>query len=123
MKGILFDNNKQVILVLEDIAADLSSIIQNMLTVVSFLIGTCSFILGLTIQNSSKMSMQIYKYSKILMLAMVIPSLITITYGIIIVGYGLELGDISYLLLLFVLYVPAGVIVLLISKLDSISSK
>lgn len=123
MKGILFDNNKQVILVLEDIAADLSSVIQNMLTVVSFLIGTCSFILGLTIQNSSKMSMQIYKYSKILMLAMVIPSLITITYGIIIVGYGLELGDISYLLLLFVLYVPAGVIVLLISKLDSISSK
>jgi len=123
MKGILFDNNKQFILVLEDIAADLSSVIQNMLTVVSFLIGTCSFILGLTIQNSSKMSIQIYRYSKILMLAMVIPSIITITYGIVIVGYGLELGDISYLLLLFVLYVPAGIIILLISKLDSISPK
>ena len=110
-------------MVLEDIASDLSSIIQNMLTVVAFLIGTCSFILGLTIQNASKMTGEIYKYSKLLMLAMVIPSIITITYGIVIVGYGLKLADISYLLLLFVLYVPSGVIIFLISKLDAISPK
>jgi len=110
-------------LVLQDIGTDLASIIQNMLTVVAFLIGTCSFILGLTIQNASKMTYETFRYLKMLILAMVIPSVVTITYGVVLVGSGLELADITYLLLLFVLYVPAGVIILLLSKTYSMVSK
>ncbi|HZD36274.1 MAG TPA: hypothetical protein VE130_13820 [Nitrososphaeraceae archaeon] len=110
-------------MVLQDIATNLASIIQNMLTVVSFLIGTCSFILGLTIQNASKLSHETFGYLRMLILAMVIPSVVTITYGVILVGSGLKLADITYLLLLFVLYVPAGVIILLLTKTHSIISK
>lgn len=110
-------------MVLQDIATDLASIIQNMLTVVAFLIGTCSFILGLTIQNASKMSLETYRYLRMLILAMVIPSIVTISYGVILVGSGLKLSDLTYLLLLIVLYVPAGVIILLLSKTHSMLSK
>jgi hypothetical protein len=105
---------------------------QNVLTIVSLLIGTSSFILGLRIQNlarstsssSSLSSSKIMdKYFDLLILALVIPSVIIIIFGIILVGNNLDPGDFAYLLLLFALFIPAGVVLFLIKKLHMISSK
>ena len=63
-----------------------TSATQNFLTVVSFLIGTSSFILGLSIQNASKLTATMNRYFRILILAMVIPSIVIILYGIVVVG-------------------------------------
>jgi nitrogen fixation/metabolism regulation signal transduction histidine kinase len=103
---------------------------QNVLTIVSLLIGTSSFILGLRIQNlarstssSSSSSILMNKYFDLLILALVIPSVIIIIFGIILVGYKLDPGDFAYLLLLFALFIPAGVVLFLVKKLHMISSK
>jgi hypothetical protein len=100
---------------------------QNVLTIVSLLIGTSSFILGLRIQNlarstSSYSSIIMNKYFDLLILALVIPSVIIIIFGIILVGSNLDPGDFAYLLLLFALFIPAGVVLFLVKKLN-ISSK
>jgi hypothetical protein len=102
---------------------------QNVLTIVSLLIGTSSFILGLRIQNlarstssSSSSSIIMNKYFDLLILALVIPSVIIIIFGIILVGSNLDPGDFAYLLLLFALFIPAGVVLFLVKKLN-ISSK
>jgi len=102
-----------------------TSVTQNLLTVVSFLIGTSSFILGLSIQNISKVEPNpiINKYFNVLILALVVPSVIIIAYGIGLVGSTLEPGDVHYLLLLFSLFVPAGVILFLVGKVHASSSK
>ncbi len=47
-----------------------------------------------------------------LILALVIPSVFIIIFGIILVGIQLEPGNLAYLLLLFALFTPAGVILL-----------
>jgi hypothetical protein len=101
---------------------------QNVLTIVSLLIGTSSFILGLRIQNlarstssSSSSSIIMNKYFDLLILALVIPSVIIIIFGIILVGSNLDPGDFAYLLL-FALFIPAGVVLFLVKKLN-ISSK
>ena len=101
---------------------------QNVLTIVSLLIGTSSFILGLRIQDlarstSSSSSTIMKKYFDLLILALVIPSVIIIIFGIILVGYKLDPGDFAYLLLLFALFIPAGVVLFLVKKLHMISSK
>lgn len=83
-----------------------TSATQNFLTVVSFLIGTSSFILGLSIQNASKLTATMNRYFRILILAMVIPSIVIILYGIGVVGSTLGPGDEHYLLLLFLLLYP-----------------
>ena len=103
------------------------AITQNILTVVSLLIGTSSFILGLRIQNlarstssnssSPSPSIMINKYMETLILALVIPSIAVIIFGIFLVGIQLEPGDLAYLLLLFALFIPAGVILFLIRNL------
>src|SRR6266487_3046240 len=64
---------------------------QNVLTIVSLLIGTSSFILGLRIQNlarstSSSSSIIMNKYFNMLILALAIPSIIIIIFGLILVG-------------------------------------
>ena len=96
-----------------------TSVTQNLLTVVSFLIGISSFILGLSIQNISKAEPNptINTYFNVLILALVVPSVIIIVYGIGLVGSTLEPGDVHYLLLLFSLFVPAGVILFLVGKI------
>ena len=107
------------------------AITQNILTIVSLLIGTSSFILGLRIQNVSRAtsstntssSVLMNKYMEILILALVIPSIFIIIFGIILVGIQLEIGDLAYLLLLFALFIPAGVILLLIRNLRRIPEK
>ena len=104
---------------------------QNILTVVSFLIGTSSFILGLRIQSAARTtttttgstssptlpSSAMQKYFELLILALVIPSIVLNTYGILLVGSQLYLPDAPYLSLLFALFIPAGAILFLVEKL------
>src|SRR2546428_3755886 len=78
---------------------------QNVLTIVSFLIGTSSFILGLRIQNAARPATELSssrptipysimnKYFELLILALIIPSVIIIIFGIILVGSHLYLGE------------------------------
>jgi hypothetical protein len=79
------------------------AVTQNTLTIVSLLIGTSSFILGLRIQNLTRspttttpISALMNKYFELLILALAIPSLIIIVFGIIIVGTQLDPGDFAY---------------------------
>lgn len=106
----------------------------NVLTGVSFLIGTSSFILGLRIQNASKTitpidngaqmggptlspSTTITKYYELLIIALVFPAIVINIYGILAVASHLYLEDAPYLLLLFVLFIPIGTILFLVKKL------
>ncbi len=108
--GVTPNNNSNAV-------AIATSVTQNLLTIVAFLLGTSSFIMGLSIQNSSRLTSTMNRYFRILILAMVIPSIVIIIYGIVLVGSALDLGDVHYLLLLFALFVPAGAILFLLSKL------
>jgi hypothetical protein len=104
---------------------------QNVLTIVSFLIGTSSFILGLRMQNAARTTPEstsssstpmlpssiMNKYFELLILALVIPSVIINIYGILLVGSHLYPGDAPYLLLLFALFIPAGAVLFLVRKL------
>jgi hypothetical protein len=108
----------------------------NILAVVSFLIGTSSFILGQRIQSASKnISLTLnsdtaaekeakspspspfIKYFDFLILALVVPSIIINIYGIFTVASHLYAEDMPYLLLLFVLFIPMAVILFLLRKL------
>ena len=123
------------------------AITGNILAVVSFLIGTSSFILGLRIQSaakttptttatatagstSSSSSQQpsasstttlplstMHKYFEVLILALVIPSIGLNAYGIVLVASQLYLPDAPYLSLLLALFIPAGAILFLVRKL------
>ena len=109
---------------------------QNVLTIVSFLIGTSSFILGLRIQNAARATTEstpsstqthpssiMNKYFELLILALVIPSVFINIYGILLVGSHLYPGDAPYLLLLFALFIPAGAVLFLVRKLRLASLK
>src|SRR5919199_1165697 len=110
------------------------AITGNILAVVSFLIGTSSFILGLRIQSGARTtttgstslsssssailpSSEMHKYFELLILALVIPSIGINAYGILLVGSHLYLPDAPYLSLLFALFIPAGAILFLVRKL------
>jgi hypothetical protein len=107
------------------------AIIGNILAVVSFLIGTSSFILGLRIQSAARTtttgstssssatlpSSVMHKYFELLIFALVIPSIGINAYGILLVGSHLYLPDAPYLSLLFALFIPAGAILFLVKKL------
>ena len=111
----------------------------NILAIVSFLIGTSSFILGLRIQNAARTATgsssssssipstlplsMMNKYLDLLILALVIPSVVIIIYGILLIGSHLYPGDAPYLLLLYVLFIPAGAVLVLVRKVKSFSSK
>ena len=97
-------------------------IIQNLLTVVSFLLGTASFILGIHIQNFTKLTNLMNKYLKMLILALVFPSIFIIMYGIILTSVNIAPGDIHYLIILSILFVPASIILFLVSKLKQITT-
>jgi hypothetical protein len=111
---------------------------QNVLTIVSFLIGTSSFILGLRIQNAARTTTEsrssssqpptlptsiMNKYFELLILALVIPSVIINIYGILLVGSHLDPEDTPYLLLLFALFIPIGAVLFLVRKLGLVSFK
>ena len=59
------------------------------------------------------------RYFRILILATVIPSIVIIVYGIAIVGSALGPGDEHCLLLLFLLFVPTGAILFLLSRIHN----
>jgi membrane protein implicated in regulation of membrane protease activity len=58
-----------------------------------------------------------------LIAALVIPSVFIIIFGVILVEIQLEPGYLAYLLLLFALFIPAGLILLLIRNLRRIPEK
>ena len=95
----------------------------NVLTVVSFLIGTSSFIVGFRIHNATKSattpSLPITKYFEILILVLVLPAIIINIFGILLGGSHLYSGDSPYLVLVYALFIPAGAILLLVAKLHS----
>ena len=108
------------------------AITQNILTLVSLLIGTSSFLLGLRIQSTGKttsaesgssltpltlQSSLRNKYFELLILALVIPAMVNIIYGIVLVGSHLFPGELTYELLLFTLFVPAVAELFLVRKL------
>jgi hypothetical protein len=100
-------------------------ITSNVLTVVSFLIGTSSFIVGLRIQNATKTpttpSSSITKYFEILILALVVPAIIINIFGILLVGAHLYSSDLDYLVLVYAgVFIPAGAILFLVVKLHSL---
>jgi hypothetical protein len=106
------------------------AITQNILTIVSFLIGTSSFVLGLRIQHISRSSSSssplwkiMNKYFDMLILALVIPAIVLIIFGIMILGSQIDPGDLAYLLLLFVLFIPAGAVLFLVSRLRILSKR
>lgn len=109
----------------------------NILATVSFLIGTSAFLLGLRVQNASKTVIQssssttsksalpisiINKYFDLLILGLVLPSIVVDVYGILTVGSHLYPEDSPYLLLLFVLFIPIGIILFLVKKLHELAS-
>jgi hypothetical protein len=107
----------------------------NILAIVSFLIGTSSFILGLRIQSAARTttttastsassqspstlpSSVMNKYFELLILALITPSVVINIYGILLVGSHLFPEDYPYLLLLFALFVPVGAVLFLVRKL------
>ena len=100
----------------------------NILAVVSFLIGTSSFILGLRMQSAARTTTEssssstlplstMHKYFELLILTLVIPAIGLNTYGILILASHLYPSDSPYLSLLFALFIPAGAILFLVSKL------
>ena len=108
----------------------------NILAVVSFLIGTSSFILGLRIQSAAKTpttstssstttlpSSLMNKYFELLILALVIPSIVINIYGILVVASHLYPEDFPYLLILYALFIPAGAVLFLVGKLRILSLK
>jgi hypothetical protein len=88
---------------------DVSGILTSYLTVVSFLVGICSFILGL--YKAKIVPLHDLMFFKSLILALVVPSAILTLYGIVIcIGFSLYW---SYLPALGVVIVPIIVISLL----------
>ena len=111
---------------------------QNVLTIVSFLIGTSSFILGLRLQKWSRTTTEsrssssqpptlptsiTNKYFESLILALVIPSVIINIYGILLVGSHLDPENAPYFILLFALFIPIGAVLFLVRKLGLVSLK
>src|SRR5215467_15527842 len=119
-------------------------IMQNLLKVISFFFVACFFVLGLRIQSaertrigstsqsstSSTSSSLIDKYFLLLILVSLIPAIIVIIYGIVLIGMFLFgtintpsgksaylQGNVSYLLLLFICFIPAGAVLFFIKKL------
>jgi hypothetical protein len=59
------------------------------------------------------------RYFRTMILALLIPSIVIISYGVVIVAYSVDSGDEHYLLLLFTLYVPSGAILFLLTRIYS----
>src|SRR5215467_15785173 len=119
-------------------------LMDNLLKVISFFFVTCFFVLGLRIQSAERTrtgstsqsssptssSSLIDKYFLLLILVSLIPAIIVIIYGIVLIGmylYGTintpsgtsayMQGNVSYLLLLFVFFIPIGAVLFLVKKL------
>lgn len=113
------------------------SLSGNVLGMVSFLIGTSSFILGqriygartaltsISISSPSSFTPKLTasmldKYFELLILALVVPALVLNIYGILLVGTHLYVEDAPYFLLLCAPFIPAGAILFLLGKLRAL---
>ena len=111
------------------------SLSGNVLGMVSFLIGTSSFILGQRIYSvrttiASSISsppspptlpaLMLDKYFELLILALIVPAVVINIYGILLVGSHLYPEDAPYFLLLCAPFVPAGAVLFLLGKLRSL---
>jgi signal peptidase I len=119
-------------------------LMQNLLKVISFFFVACFFVLGFRIQGAERTTTTgsisqsssptspslIDKYFLLLILSSLIPALIAIIYGIVLIGmyvsgtintpsgrHAYMEGNYSYLLLLFIFFVPAGAVLFLVKKL------
>jgi hypothetical protein len=138
------DSNAQQQTSLGEPVVIVPGVMDNLLTLVTFLFLACFFILGLRIQSAEKTTTTgstsqsssptspslIDKYFLLLILVSLIPALIAIIYGIILIGmyvsgtintpsgkHAYMEGNYSYLLLLFIFFVPAGAVLFLVKKL------
>jgi hypothetical protein len=115
-------------------------IMQNLLTLICFLFLACFFVLGLRIQSASRAttgstshpSSLVDEYFLVLILSSLIPALIVTIYGIVLLYMYISgtlytpsgkraymEGNYSYLLLLFLCFMPAGAVFFLLKKLHS----
>ncbi|HYA82593.1 MAG TPA: hypothetical protein VEH06_03965, partial [Candidatus Bathyarchaeia archaeon] len=118
-------------------------LMQNLLKVISFFFVACFFVLGFRIQRAERtttgsMSQSssptstsvIDKYFLLLILSSLIPAIIVIIYGIVLIHmyvsgtintpsgkHAYMEGNYSYLLPLFLCFVPAGAVLFLVKKL------
>ncbi|HXP49141.1 MAG TPA: hypothetical protein VN922_04260 [Bacteroidia bacterium] len=108
--------------------AYLISVSKDLLSIVSFLLAPSSFILGLGMQAAGKSTKKTIRYFKVLILALVIPSIIIIIYAIFLtlvlsphvyIGSTIDPEDIPYLFLLFLLFAPTGAILFLTKKIHA----
>jgi hypothetical protein len=111
------------------------SLSGNILGMVSFLLGTSSFVLGQRIYSARTASTSstsppsstptlaasiLDKYFEILILALVVPALAINVYGILLVGTHLYVEDAPYFLLLCAPFIPTGAILFLLGKLRAL---
>jgi hypothetical protein len=111
------------------------SLSGNVLGMVSFLLGTSSFVLGQRIYSARSASTSstppssptptlaatlLDKYFEILILALVVPALVINIYGILLVATHLYVEDAPYFLLLCAPFIPAGAILFLLGKLRAL---
>ena len=87
----------------DDRSSIVTSATQNLLTVVSFLIGYFFFSFSTEHTKYSKTPPNpiITKYFNVLILALMVPSVVIIIYGIILIGVSIEPKNLHYLLLTF----------------------
>ena len=127
-------------------------IMQNLLTLICFLFLACYFVVGLRIQSAARTTTEstsqssspshrsvIDEYFLVLILSSLVPALIVTIYGIVLIysyisgslhaTFGNHVyvsyveGNYSYLLLLFVCFIPAGAVLFLLKKLHSFDNK
>jgi hypothetical protein len=137
------DSNAQQQTSLGEPVVIVPGVMDNLLTLITFLFLACFFILGLRIQRAERTTTGstsqsssptspslIDKYFLLLILSSLIPALIAIIYGIVLIGmyvsgtintpsgkHAYMEGNYSYLLLLFIFFVPAGAVLFLVKKL------
>lgn len=91
----------------------MENIISDYLTVISFLIGTGAFVLGLYVPHATTIAGGTGTYYKILILALVIPAILLTIHGII-MTYSSDPIYIGVFLILFV--PPVAIISILLKK-------
>jgi FtsH-binding integral membrane protein len=96
---------------MEQMMLDITS---DYLTVIPFLIGTSSFVLGLFVDKFSGLSAAMKKVYRVLILSLLIPSTIMILYGISLINDSSTYGP--HMVLFILMLAPIGTMLYLISR-------
>jgi hypothetical protein len=89
-------------------------ITSDYLTVIPFLIGTSSFVLGLFIEKNTGLTGTMKKVYRVLILSLLIPSTIMIVYGISLISDASTFTP--HLILFTLMLAPIGTMLYLISR-------